>query len=113
MNVIETLPLAVILPAAALVALTLLNIATYMAFRHDKRCAIAGMWRVPEGTLLTLALLGGWPAAKLAQRRLRHKTRKQPFAVLLNLIVLLWISAPLAALFWPWLAPLRRLAIGA
>ena len=47
---------------------------------------------MPEKTLLLLALLGGWPLAKLAQRRFRHKTRKQPFATLLNLVPFAWMG---------------------
>jgi uncharacterized membrane protein YsdA (DUF1294 family) len=62
------------------------NVLTYLAFRRDKRQSEARGSRTPEKTLLTLALIGGWPAAKLAQRSLRHKTRKQPFAFTLNVI---------------------------
>lgn len=61
------------------------NLLTYAAFALDKRRAVQGGWRIPERTLLLLAALGGWPAAKLAQHRLRHKTRKQPFRLMLNL----------------------------
>ncbi|MGM0585286.1 MAG: DUF1294 domain-containing protein [Pseudomonadota bacterium] len=86
-----------ILPAAfspdpatlALVGAPLLlaaSLLTYAAFAADKRRAVAGQRRIREGTLLWLALLGGWPGAKLAQRRLRHKTRKQPFGTLLNVM---------------------------
>jgi uncharacterized membrane protein YsdA (DUF1294 family) len=69
----------------ALAWLIAVNLVTWRAFAHDKAQAIQGGWRVPENTLLLMALLGGWPAAKLAQRRLRHKTRKQPFGSLLHL----------------------------
>ena len=34
---------------------------------------------MPEASLHVLALMGGWPGALLAQRVVRHKTRKQPF----------------------------------
>ena len=71
---------------AAGVYLLLVNIATYAAFALDKRRSVEGQWRVREVSLLRLALFGGWPAAKLAQRRLRHKTRKQPFGRVLNRI---------------------------
>lgn len=79
------------------------NALTFLAFHRDKRVSVAGAWRIPERHLLTLAVIGGWPAAKLAQRRLRHKTRKQPFAFRLNMIGLLWAWALFAALFWPYL----------
>ncbi|MFX0542508.1 DUF1294 domain-containing protein [Roseovarius sp. S4756] len=74
------------------------NLATYLAFAYDKRQSEMLGWRTPEKRLLTLALVGGWPAAKLAQRHLRHKTRKQPFATTLNVIGLAWVSALLLLL---------------
>ncbi len=64
----------------------LLNGWTFLVFGIDKRRAVKGEWRVPEATLLMLAFMGGWLGAKAAQRWFRHKTRKQPFATLLNLI---------------------------
>ncbi|UWQ22858.1 DUF1294 domain-containing protein [Jannaschia sp. W003] len=69
-------------------AAMLWNAATYGVFARDKRAAVAGARRVPERTLLLMALLGGSPGAKLAQRRLRHKTRKEPFRTVLNGIML-------------------------
>jgi len=51
----------------------------------DKRAAQNGGWRVAERTLLLWAFLGGAIGGKLAQTLVRHKTRKQPFATLLNL----------------------------
>ncbi|WP_281968533.1 DUF1294 domain-containing protein [Roseovarius nanhaiticus] len=80
-------------PAALGGYLLVVNVLTYLAFRSDKRRSEVRAWRTPEKTLLTLALVGGWPAAKLAQRRLRHKTRKQPFAGTLNIIGLAWATA--------------------
>ncbi|MCR8724734.1 DUF1294 domain-containing protein [Frigidibacter sp. ROC022] len=71
-----------------LIYLLAINAAAYVAFHHDKRCAVAGDWRIRESTLLWLAFLGGGVAAKLAQHRFRHKTRKQPFARLLNVMLL-------------------------
>jgi uncharacterized membrane protein YsdA (DUF1294 family) len=72
---------------AAAILLALVNIVTFLSFRHDKRRAIDGGRRVREADLLLLALIGGSPAALLARRRFRHKTRKEPFSTLLLLIV--------------------------
>lgn len=66
----------------------LINTLAYAAFAIDKSRAIHAEARIPERSLLILATLGGWPGAKIAQHRLRHKTRKQPFGILLNLSVL-------------------------
>ena len=59
-------------------------------FLFDKQRAVAGDRRVPEKTVLLIALLGGWFGAKFAQRRYRHKTRKEPFRTRLNVIPALW-----------------------
>jgi uncharacterized membrane protein YsdA (DUF1294 family) len=63
-----------------------INLVTFAMFAWDKYSAIKGQWRIPEKTLLTLALAGGTPGAIIAQQRLRHKTRKQPFRAQLILI---------------------------
>lgn len=75
-----------------------LNAATYLVFAYDKRAARSGQWRISERVLLTLAAVGGWPAAKLAQHHLRHKTRKQPFGLILNLIPACWLGVAVYAL---------------
>ena len=63
-----------------------INLVTFAMFAWDKYSAIKGDWRIPEKTLLMLALAGGTPGAIIAQQRLRHKTRKQPFRGQLILI---------------------------
>lgn len=68
---------------AAISALTL------WLYWHDKRRAIVGGWRTPESTLHLLELLGGWPAAFLAQRAFRHKISKVRYQVTFWLIVAL------------------------
>ncbi len=51
----------------------------YLMYWYDKRAAVQGGWRVKEKSLHTLAILGGWPGAYLAQRVFRHKTSKVGF----------------------------------
>ncbi len=53
--------------------------ARLLAYAQDKEAAQLGNRRIPENTLHVMAFLGGWPAAWLAQQKLRHKTQKQPF----------------------------------
>ena len=75
------------------------NLATLLAFWHDKARAIAGGRRVRESDLLGLALFGGTPAAFAARHAFRHKTRKQPFSNQLWMIVLLQACAAIGWLF--------------
>ena len=64
-----------------------INVLTARLFAEDKVRAEEGAWRISEGTLLFYAFIGGSAGAKWAQRRYRHKTRKQPFAASLNTMV--------------------------
>lgn len=73
------------------------NLLTFLLFRADKRRAIAGEWRIPEGQLLLGALLGGIIGARAGQVILRHKTRKQPFGAQLNAIAVVQVLAVLIA----------------
>ena len=63
--------------------LIIINSITYFAFWIDKGRARQRGYRISESNLLSLAVLGGSPAAIFAQQRLRHKTRKQPFSTFL------------------------------
>jgi uncharacterized membrane protein YsdA (DUF1294 family) len=60
---------------------------TLLLYWTDKRAAQSGAWRTPEILLHTCELLGGWPAAFLAQRVWRHKTIKLSYQVTFWLIV--------------------------
>ena len=83
----------------AVLYVTALSVLCFAAFAWDKFCAIRGMWRVPERTLLLLALLGGTPGAFAGQRWLRHKTRKRPFGNYLLAIAALQAIIIAAATF--------------
>lgn len=77
------------------------SIVTFIAYAVDKRAARRNTWRVEEGTLLVLGLLGGWPGALLAQETLRHKTLKKPFraafwgTVVINVLLMGTAATPL------------------
>lgn len=61
---------------------------SYGSYALDKRRARAREWRISEAGLHVTELLGGWPGAFLAQRRLRHKCSKGSYQVMFWLIVL-------------------------
>ena len=84
-----------------LLLLSLANLVSFSLFTLDKARARAGGRRIPERTLLLVALFGGL-GAWLGQRRLRHKTRKQPFAAWLGLILTLHAFALLAVAVLIW-----------
>lgn len=71
-----------------------LSVIAYCVYQSDKEAAKLGNRRKPESTLHFLALLGGWPGAFVAQRRLRHKSTKPSFQIVfwmtvaLNIIIL-------------------------
>lgn len=63
------------------------NAATYVAYSGDKQQARAKEWRTPESSLHILEAIGGWPAAFIAQQKLRHKTSKAEFQLVYWFIV--------------------------
>lgn len=66
-----------------------LNLGVFILYAVDKRRAARGAFRIPEWVLHLGELLGGWPAAYLAQRLLRHKSSKFTYLLVFWLIVLL------------------------
>lgn len=67
----------------------LASVITYGLYAWDKRRAQRSEWRISEKTLHLWELLGGWPGAFLAQRRLRHKSAKLTYLFTFWLIVIL------------------------
>ena len=56
-----------------------INILTFLIFGIDKRKARKGKWRIPEATLIGLAVAGGSIGALLGMSLFRHKTQKRKF----------------------------------
>ncbi|MEX1200253.1 MAG: cold shock and DUF1294 domain-containing protein [Methylophaga sp.] len=77
-----------------------LSVLTFILYAKDKSAAQKDDWRISENTLHLFALVGGWPGALVAQNRLRHKSRKQPFrtifwvTVTMNCGALAWLLTP-------------------
>ena len=54
---------------------------TAILYFVDKRAAIKGRRRIPEKTLLTCSILGGWPGGLAAGQLFRHKTQKASYRI--------------------------------
>ncbi len=64
------------------------NVVAFAAYGIDKWKAKRGMWRIPESTLLLLAVVGGSLGALLGMRIWHHKTKHAKFRYGLPLIIL-------------------------
>lgn len=73
--------------------LIIINFAAVLITVSDKHRAKKHRWRVPENTLLLLAVLGGSPAMLVTMLLIRHKTRHPKFMVGIPLILILQAAA--------------------
>lgn len=64
-----------------------INIATFFVYGIDKWKARRSKWRIPESTLLTLAVLGGSIGAYIGMRTWHHKTMHNKFKYGVPLII--------------------------
>lgn len=76
-----------------------INIFTYSTYKNDKANARAKAWRTSEASLHFLELIGGWPAAFVAQRQFRHKCSKGSFQVSYWAIVIIHVSLAIDYIF--------------
>lgn len=76
----------------------LMSFVTYVFYAADKAAAMHGEWRTKESTLHLLELLGGWPGALLAQKKLHHKSRKARYrfeffvVLMINVGILVYVG---------------------
>jgi uncharacterized membrane protein YsdA (DUF1294 family) len=82
--------------ALVIAAYVLMSAVAFAMYGVDKRRAMRGDWRIPEGTLHGIELFGGWPGAWIAQRVFRHKGRKTRY------LVVFWAIGGIHALAWAW-----------
>lgn len=73
------------------------SVVAFVMYAFDKSAAKNNRWRTPENTLHFFGLIGGWPGALVAQRLLRHKSKKASFqfvfwiTVVFNCAALGWL----------------------
>lgn len=72
-----------------LLYLLIINALSLLLMLVDKRKAQKNLWRIPERTLFTAALLGGSIGALLGMYLFRHKTRHLQFTLGIPLILLI------------------------
>ena len=75
--------------------LLVINAVAFFVYGIDKLKARKGWWRIPEATLLLLAIIGGSIGAWLGMKVWHHKTMHKKFRYGLPLILLLQLSAVL------------------
>jgi uncharacterized membrane protein YsdA (DUF1294 family)/cold shock CspA family protein len=85
------------LPATAAYLYAGTSVIAFILYALDKSAAQNNQWRTRESSLHLFGLIGGWPGALLAQRMLRHKSRKKEFqivfwaTVVVNCCLLGWL----------------------
>jgi len=84
-----------------IIYVVVINIVTYCVYAADKSYAKKDKWRVPEKTLILLAVIGGSVGALLAMKVLRHKTKHVKFYLGVPVILALQVIAVLAAIILP------------
>ena len=75
-----------------LIYLLIINLVAFYLYGNDKRRAKKGRWRIPENTLLLIALIGGSIGALLGMKVFRHKTKHWKFKILVPLFLILQIA---------------------
>lgn len=73
--------------------LLLINATGFALMCSDKQKAIKNKWRIPESTLLTIAVFGGSLGIYAGMYALRHKTRHTKFSVGVPILLSIQILA--------------------
>jgi uncharacterized membrane protein YsdA (DUF1294 family)/cold shock CspA family protein len=88
------------LPVAVLGLYLMASSLAFVFYKRDKAMAITHQRKIPENTLHLWSLIGGWPGAALAEKLVRHKSRKRSFHIVywitiaLNGIAFFWMLSP-------------------
>jgi len=69
-----------------------INVVTFIIYGIDKLKAKKGLWRIPETTLLMLAMVGGSIGAWCGMMVWRHKTKHLKFKIGVPVILIIQIA---------------------
>lgn len=70
-----------------LIYLLIVNAAGFLSMLVDKHKAKKNLWRIPEATLLLIALMGGSIGSLVGMYTVRHKTKHLKFTIGVPLIL--------------------------
>ena len=76
----------------------LVNVVTFIIYGIDKYKAIKVKWRIPEATLLLMAVFGGSIGAWLGMRVFHHKPMHKKFyigvptIIILQIVLAVWLA---------------------
>ena len=69
-----------------------INVLTFLIYGVDKWKAQRNKWRIPEDTLIWLAVAGGSVGALLGMHLFRHKTKHWKFLIGIPVILLVQVG---------------------
>ena len=69
-----------------------INIVSLFLYGIDKYKAKKGQWRIPEATLLMIAVIGGSIGAWVGMRLWHHKTMHKKFKYGIPIIIIMQVS---------------------
>lgn len=72
--------------------IVIINLMTFLLYGLDKQKAKNHQWRIPEKTLLGMALVGGSIGALGGMKVFRHKTRKPKFYIGVPMILMVQVG---------------------
>lgn len=76
-----------------LIYLLTVNAIGFLLMTVDKYKARKNLWRIPESTLMTVAIIGGSIGSLIGMYTVRHKTKHLKFTVGIPVILVLQIAA--------------------
>lgn len=79
-----------------LIYLLTINALGFLLMTVDKYKARKNLWRIPESTLMTIALIGGSIGSLMGMYTVRHKTKHLKFTLGIPVILVLQI----VVVFW-------------